>query len=144
MKKVMEVMTKDVETISPNDSLKDAAEKMRTLNVGPLPVCEGDRLMGIITDRDIVVRAVSQGLDPNNTRVSQAMTDDIECVYENDDIDTVARKMKEEQLRRILVINQDKKLVGIIALGDLAEAISTKEAGKALESISEPSEPATH
>lgn len=142
MKSVMEVMTKDVEIINPNDSLKDAAEKMRTLNVGPLPVCEGDKLMGIITDRDIVVRAVSQGMDPNNTRVSQAMTDEIEYVYEDDDISTVVRKMKDEQIRRILVVNRDKKLVGIVALGDLAEAMDTQEAGKTLESISEPSQPA--
>lgn len=144
MKKVMEVMTKDVESINPDASLKDAAEKMRTLNVGPLPVVEGDNLMGIITDRDIVVRAVSKGMDPNNTRVSEAMTDDVEYVYENDDIGKVAQKMKDEQIRRILVVNQDKKLVGIVALGDLAEAMDTQEAGKTLESISEPSQPATH
>ena len=144
MKKVMEVMTKDVEIISPNDTLKDAAEKMRTLNVGPLPVVDGDKLMGIITDRDIVVRAVSKGLDPNNTRVSDAMTGDVECVYENDDISKVAQKMKEEQIRRILVVNQDKKLVGIVALGDLAETMDTQEAGQTLESISEPSQPTTH
>ncbi|MFP2906828.1 CBS domain-containing protein [Pyxidicoccus sp. 3LFB2] len=142
MKSVMDVMTKDVEIINPNDSLKDAAEKMRTLNVGPLPVCDGEKLMGIITDRDIVVRAVSQGMDPSSTRVSQAMTDEVEYVYEDDDISTVARKMKEEQIRRILVVNRDKKLVGIIALGDLAEAMNTQEAGDTLESISEPSQPA--
>lgn len=144
MKSVMDVMTKDVEIINPNDSLRDAAEKMRTLNVGPLPVCEGDKLMGIITDRDIVVRAVSQGLDPNTTRVSEAMTDQVETVYEDADISEVARKMKDEQLRRILVVNHDEKLVGIIALGDLAEAMDTQEAGQTLESISEPSQPATH
>jgi CBS domain-containing protein len=144
MKSVMDVMTRDVEIINPDASLKDAAEKMRTLNVGPLPVCDGEKLMGIITDRDIVVRAVSQGMDPNNTRVSQAMTDEVEYVYEDDDISTVARKMKDEQIRRILVVNRDKKLVGIIALGDLAEAMNTQEAGQTLESISEPSQPATH
>jgi CBS domain-containing protein len=142
MKQVKDVMTKDVEIINPNDSLKDAAEKMRTLNVGPLPVCDGDRLKGIITDRDIVVRAVSQGMDPNQTRVSQAMTDEIEYVYEDDDISQVSRKMKDEQIRRILVVNRDKRLVGIVALGDLAEAMDTEEAGKTLESISEPSRPA--
>jgi CBS domain-containing protein len=140
----MDVMTKDVETINPNDSLRDAAERMRTLNVGPLPVCEGDTLMGIITDRDIVVRAVSQGMDPNTTRVSEAMTDEVEYVYEDDDISTVVSKMKEAQVRRILVVNHDKKLVGIIALGDLAEEMNTQEAGQTLESISEPSQPATH
>jgi len=144
MKSVMDVMTKDVETINPNDSLRDAAERMRTLNVGPLPVCEGDTLMGIITDRDIVVRAVSQGMDPNTTRVSEAMTDEVEYVYEDDDISTVVSKMKEAQVRRILVVNHDKKLVGIIALGDLTEELNTQEAGKTLESISEPSQPATH
>jgi CBS domain-containing protein len=142
MKQVKDVMTRDVEIISPNDSLKDAAEKMRTLNVGPLPVCDGDRLKGIITDRDIVVRAVSQGMDPNNTRVSQAMTDELEYVYEDEDISNVARKMKDEQIRRILVVNRDKRLMGIVSLGDLAEAMSTEEAGKTLESISEPSQPA--
>ncbi|WP_163993309.1 CBS domain-containing protein [Pyxidicoccus caerfyrddinensis] len=142
MKQVKDVMTKDVEIISPNDSLKDAAEKMRMLNVGPLPVCDGDRLKGIITDRDIVVRAVSQGMDPNNTRVSQAMTGELEYVYEDEDISKVARKMKDEQIRRILVVNRDKRLVGIVSLGDLAEAMSTEEAGKTLESISEPSQPA--
>jgi len=142
MKQVKDVMTRDVEIISPNDSLKDAAEKMRTLNVGPLPVCDGDRLKGIITDRDIVVQAVSQGMDPNNTRVSQAMTDELECVYEDEDISLVARKMEDEQIRRILVINRDKRLMGIVSLGDLAEAMSTEEAGKTLESISEPSQPA--
>jgi len=144
MKSVMDVMTKDVETINPNDSLRDAAERMRTLNVGPLPVCEGDTLMGIITDRDIVVRAVSQGMDPNTTRVSEAMTDEVEYVYEDDDISTVVSKMKEAQVRRILVVNHDKKLVGIIALGDLSEEMNTQEAGQTLESISEPSQPATH
>jgi CBS domain-containing protein len=142
MKQVKDVMTKDVEIINPNDSLKDAAEKMRTLNVGPLPVCDGDRLKGIITDRDIVVRAVSQGMDPNNTRVSQAMTDEIEYVHEEDDLSLVARKMKDEQIRRILVVNRDKRLVGIVALGDISEAMDTQEAGETLESISEPSQPA--
>lgn len=141
MKQVKDVMTKDVEIINPNDSLKDAAEKMRTLNVGPLPVCDGDRLKGIITDRDIVVRAVSQGMDPNKTQVSQAMTDEIEYVYENDDIGTVARKMKDEQLRRLLVVNQDKRLVGIVSLGDITSALNAEEAGKTLESISQPSQP---
>ncbi len=144
MKSVMDVMTRDVEIINPNDSLKDAAEKMRTLNVGPLPVCDGDRLKGIITDRDIVVRAVSQGMNPNDTHVSQAMTAEVEYVYEDEDISKVARKMKDEQIRRILVLNRDKRLVGIVSLGDLTEAMASEEAGETLESISEPSHPATH
>jgi CBS domain-containing protein len=144
MKSVMDVMTKDVETISPNDTLKAAAEKMRELSVGPLPVCEGDKLMGIITDRDIVVRAVAKGMDANTTPVSEAMTDHVECVHVNDDITTVIRKMKEEKIRRILVVDHNEKLAGIVALGDLVEAMSTEEAGETLETISEAPPPGGH
>ncbi|MFP2925344.1 CBS domain-containing protein [Pyxidicoccus sp. 3LG] len=144
MKKVMDVMTKDVEVIGPNASLKDAAEKMRTLNVGALPVCGGDKLTGIVTDRDIVVRAVAMGMDSNNTPISKAMTDQVEYVYDDEDIDKVARKMKDEQIRRILVVNRDKRLAGIVSLGDIAEELGSREAGKTLEAVSEPSEPATH
>ncbi|MCP3137103.1 CBS domain-containing protein [Pyxidicoccus xibeiensis] len=148
MRKVKDVMTKDVEVIDPNASLKDAAEKMRTLNVGAMPVCGGDKLSGIITDRDIVVRAVALGMDPNTCTVAQAMTDEVEYVYEDDAIDTVAQKMKDEQIRRILVVNEDKRLMGIISLGDIAEALSSREAGQTLEAISEPTQepsgPVTH
>lgn len=144
MKSVMDVMTKDVETISPNDTLKAAAEKMRELSVGPLPVCEGDKLMGIITDRDIVVRAVAMGMDPNKACVSDAMTEHVETVHTSDDITTAIRKMKEEKIRRILVVDDNEKLAGIIALGDLVEAMNTDEAGKTLESISEAPPPGGH
>jgi CBS domain-containing protein len=144
MKSVMDVMTKDVETIGPNDTLKAAAEKMRELSVGPLPVCEGDKLMGIITDRDIVVRAVAKGMDINTTRVSEAMTDHVESVHVSDDITTVSKKMNEEKIRRVLVVDDHDKLVGIIALGDLVEAMNTEEAGKTLETISEAPPPGGH
>lgn len=144
MKSVKDVMTKDLEIISPGDTLKAAAEKMRELSVGPLPVCDGDNLKGIITDRDIVVRAVAMGKDPNNTRVMDAMTDDVEYVFENDSIDVAAKKMREEKIRRVLVINQDKRLVGIVALGDIVEAMDAEEAGKTLESISEAPPPGGH
>ncbi len=143
-RRVMDAMTRDVEVVHPEDSLKDTAEKMRTLNVGPIPVCDGEKLVGIITDRDIVVRAVSKGLDPNNTRVSQAMTDQVEFIFEDEGLEVAARKMREEQLRRILVVDRDKKLVGILSLGDIAEATSAKEAGQTLEAISEPSQPMAH
>jgi CBS domain-containing protein len=143
-KRVDEVMTRDVEVVSPQDTLKDAAEKMRTLNVGPMPVCEGERLVGIITDRDIVVRAVSQGLDPNSTRVSQAMTDHVQCVFADEDLSVAAERMREDQIRRILVVDRDRKLVGILSLGDIAEERGKQEAGRTLEAISEPSQPMTH
>jgi CBS domain-containing protein len=144
-KLIADVMTRDLEVVTPSTSLRDAAEKMRTLNVGPLPVCEGDRLMGIITDRDIVVRAVAMGMDPNSSRVSDAMTSDVETVFADEDISVAIHKMKEWQIRRILVVERNtQKLVGIVALGDIAESISDKEAGKTLETISEPSQPMTH
>ncbi|RKH49085.1 CBS domain-containing protein [Corallococcus llansteffanensis] len=140
--RVMDVMTADVEALDPSDTLKGAAEMMRTLNVGPMPVCEDERLVGIITDRDIVVRAVARGLDVNSTPVSQAMSTELQCVYEDEDISVAAQKMKDERVRRILVTNRDNKLVGIIALGDIAEALGAREGGETLEAVSEPSQPA--
>jgi CBS domain-containing protein/uncharacterized protein (DUF2267 family) len=141
---ISEVMTRDVEVVSPDDTLQDAAELMRTLNVGPIPVCDGEKLVGIITDRDIVVRAVAQGMDPTDTRVSQAMTDQVECVFADEDIEVAVWKMREEQIRRILVVDHDNKLVGIVSLGDIATALGEQEAGETLEAISEPSQPMAH
>ncbi|ABF86638.1 CBS domain protein [Myxococcus xanthus DK 1622] len=144
MRKVQDVMTKDVTVINAKDSLKDAALKMRELSVGPLPVCDGDRLMGIITDRDIVVRAVSQGKDPNSTTVAEAMTGQLEYAFDDEDISVVAEKMKEKKVRRILALDRDKKLVGIVAMGDLLEALAEEDVGETLESISEAPPPAAH
>jgi CBS domain-containing protein/uncharacterized protein (DUF2267 family) len=141
---ISRVMTRDVEVLSPEDTLREAAELMRTLNVGPIPVCDGPKLVGIITDRDIVVRAVAQGLDPNETRVSQAMTDQVECVFADEDLEVAMWKMREEQIRRILVVDHDNKLVGIVSLGDIATARGEQEAGQMLEAISEPSQPLAH
>jgi CBS domain-containing protein len=142
---VEDVMTRDIETVTPDTSLRDAADKMRTLNVGPLPVVDENGLAGIITDRDIVVRAVAMGMDPNSSRVSDAMTSDVECVFQDEDINVALRKMQEEQIRRILVVERNtRKLVGILALGDIATTLDQKMAGKTLENISEPSQPSTH
>lgn len=141
---ISEVMTRDVEVASPNDTLREVAERMRTLNVGPIPVCEGDKLIGIITDRDIVVRAVAQGLDPHTTRVSQAMTDQVECISANEELEVAAAKMREEQIRRILVVDENRKLLGIVSLGDIAMAMHEHETGETLEAISEPAQPMHH
>ncbi len=141
---ISQVMTREVEVVSPEDTLKDAAERMRTLNVGPVPVCDGEKLVGIITDRDIVVRAVAQGMDPTETRVSQAMTDQVACVFADEDVEVAVWKMREEQIRRILVVDHDNKLVGIVSLGDIAMAMGEQEAGETLEAISEPSQPMAH
>lgn len=138
---IREVMTRDVEVIHPNDTVRDAAEKMRTLNVGPIPVCDGERVLGMLTDRDIVVRGIALGKDPNSTPVSDVMTSGIEYCFDDDDADGVLERMREKQLRRFIVVDHDKKLVGIIALGDLAGEISEHKVGEALQGISEPSSP---
>lgn len=138
---IREVMTRDVEVINPNDTLRDAAEKMRSLNVGPLPVCDGQRVVGMITDRDIVVRAIALGRDPNTTQVADAMSSGIEYCFDDDDVDDVLDRMKDSQIRRFIVVNRDKKLVGIVAIGDLAGEVSEQKVGETLEGISEPASP---
>lgn len=138
--KVSEVMTREVEVISPDASLREAARKMDALNVGVLPVCDGQRLVGILTDRDITVRATSIGESPDVTRVDEVMTDEVWWCHDDDDIEQIAHRMGEKQIRRMPVIDHDRMLVGILALGDLAtdHAPGTQEA---LRHISEPSEP---
>jgi CBS domain-containing protein len=143
-KHVEEVMTREVEVVHPEDSLRHVAEQMRTLNVGAIPVCDGQRLQGIITDRDIVVRAISQGMDPNSTPISRVMTDEVEFIFADEDLGVAAARMQEEQIRRLLVVDRDKKLVGILSLGDLSEAMGEHETGRTLGAISEPSQPMTH
>src|SRR5688572_21430488 len=117
---VKALMTRSVECVSPDSTLQQAAQRMRDLDVGPLPICENDRLAGMITDRDIVLRAVAEGKDPTTTRVREAMTSDIVFCFEDQTIDEAAELMKERQIRRLVVLNQDKRLVGIVSLGDLA------------------------
>jgi CBS domain-containing protein len=140
-RKILEVMTRDVEVINPNDTLREAAEKMRSLNVGPLPVCDGQRVLGMITDRDIVVRAIALGRDPNTTQVADAMSSGIEYCFDDDDVEDVLERMKDKQIRRVIVVDRNKKLVGIVAIGDLSGEISENKVGEALEGISEPSSP---
>ncbi|RKG57170.1 CBS domain-containing protein [Corallococcus sp. AB011P] len=140
--RVSDVMTSDVEVVRPSDSLRMAAEKMRLLNVGPIPVCDGDELVGIVTDRDIVIRAVAQGLDAERTQVAQAMTRGVEVVYDDDDLTQAAQKMRASQIRRILVLNRARRLVGILSLGDVAAELSDQESGRTLEEVSAPSQPA--
>ena len=140
--RVGDVMTPDVEVVRATDSLRVAAEKMRALNVGPIPVCDGDQLVGVVTDRDIVIRAVAQGLDAERTQVAQAMTRGVEFCYDDDDLTQAAEKMRASQIRRILVLNRSKRLVGILALGDIAAELSDQESGRTLEEVSAPSQPA--
>jgi CBS domain-containing protein len=126
-----------VETAQPSDSLQQAAIKMRDLDIGSLPVCDGQRLQGAITDRDITIRATAKGDDPNQTKVQDVMTPDVVYCYETDTVETAARKMQEHQIRRIFVVNQDNELVGITSLGELATVTRDRKlAGKTLEAVS--------
>src|SRR5687767_4750775 len=118
---VKEIMTRNVECVRPTDTLEVAARKMRDLDIGPLPVCGGDdRLAGIVTDRDITVRATADGRDPTRTTVKEVMTPDVVYVFEDQDAKDAADTMATHQIRRVLVLNRDKRLAGIVAMADLA------------------------
>jgi len=137
--KVKELMTRDVEKIDADNYLKDAASMMRSMDVGALPVCENDKLVGIITDRDIAVRAVAEGLDPSQCTVRDAMTDEICWCYEDDDVETAARLMEERQVRRLPVFDRNNRAVGIVSLGDLAtRSRNDRLSSEILERVSEP------
>lgn len=140
--KISEIMTREVEVIHPTATLAEAAERMKSLNIGPLPVCDGTTVLGIVTDRDITVRATASGHDPKTTKVEDVMTPDIEYVYDDQDVEDAAKLMGEKQIRRVVVLNREKRLVGIVALADLAvDANKDKLTGQTLESISEPASP---
>ena len=135
-----EIMTHNIEVVSPGDTLEQAARKMEELNVGPMPVCEGNRVVGLLTDRDITVRAVAAGCDPKTTLVADVMTPDIISCYEDQDVREAARLMKEKQIRRLPVMSRANQLVGIVSLGDLAtEAGDPGQPGEVLKDVSEPS-----
>jgi len=135
---VRDVMTQNVECISPEASLRDAAQRMESLNVGALPVCSNDRLVGVLTDRDIVVRSVAAGRDSRTDLVRDVMTPGICYCFEDVDLKEAVQLMREKQVRRLPVLNRDKRLVGIVALGDLAVECGDEQlAGHALAGISE-------
>lgn len=136
---VKEIMTTNVEYINPDIALIDAAKRMKNLDIGVLPVGENDRLVGMLTDRDIAVRAVAEGRDPNNTKVRNAMTSDLVYCYEDQDISEAGKMMKDNQIRRLVVLNRDKRLVGICSLGDLAvESGDQNLIGDVLQNVSQP------
>ena len=140
--KLIDVMTRDVEVMSPDDTIREAAEKMRALNVGVIPICDGDRVCGMVTDRDIVVRGLAVGKSADST-ITEVMTPEVSWLYEDRDVNEAAKLMEDKQIRRVLVLNRDKKLVGIVSLGDLATEMHDEHLSAAvLETVSEPSAPA--
>lgn len=140
--RLREVMTEGAETIAPDATIKDAAVKMEVLNIGPLVVCEGDRILGIVTDRDITVRAVASGRDPNTTPVREVMTADVAWAFADTPIQEAAELMKEREIRRLPVLDHDRRLVGIVSLGDVAvHGTESAVAADVLEKVSQPGEP---
>jgi len=136
---VKDVMSHEVQVTQPHATLREAAELMKVLDVGPLPVCDGDRLVGIVTDRDITVRSVAEGQDCWEGRVRDAMSTDIAYCFDDDDVAIAARLMREKQLRRLMVLNRDKRLVGIVSLGDVAvHTGDDRVSSKTLQAVSQP------
>jgi len=132
-------MTPGVEVIAPEASIYEAAEKMSHLDIGPLPVCDGDRLIGMLTDRDITVRAVAAGRDPLTTKVREVMTPDVVYGFDDQEVEDAARLMEHYQIRRLPVLNRRKQLVGMVALGDLAvHPAHQPVAAEVLAQVSEP------
>lgn len=137
--KVSDVMTREVEVVHPETTLREAAEKMKALDVGTLPVADGRNVVGMVTDRDITVRATAAGKDPNVTLVREVMSEGVVSVYGDEDVDEAARIMEREQVRRLVVFDRARNVVGVLSLGDLATGGAGKKAtGEALRGVSEP------
>lgn len=138
--KISQIVTRDVRIIDPDRTVREAARLMDEMNVGSLPVCDGRRLKGMITDRDITVRSTAAGLSPDESYVRDVMTDNVWWCFEDDDVDHIVELMSAHQIRRLPVVDREKHLVGIVALGDLATDLE-QDASRALHRISAPSEP---
>ena len=142
MKQLKEVMTQDIQVIHPNASLKEVAIKMKELNCGAMPVCENDKLLGMVTDRDIVIRTLADNRDPNTTYAKEVMSSPIIYFFEDQEIDEAARLMEVKKIRRLVILNRKKRLVGIVSLGDLAVRTGSGElSGEILGKVSEPYNP---
>jgi CBS domain-containing protein len=139
MTTVAEVMTRDVQTLAPDDTIRAAAQKMDELNVGVLPVCDGTKLVGMLTDRDIVVRAVSAGVGAGQP-IGDIVSAPVDWCYDSEDVSVVQHKMADRQIRRLPVVNADKRLVGIVSLGDVATN-ADGELSSTLGAVSSPSHP---
>jgi CBS domain-containing protein len=135
--KISEVMTRDVQTVRPDQPVQQAASFMLSADAGSIPVTDGSRLVGMITDRDIAVRGVAKGYGPD-TQVRDLMSADVICVREDEDVEDVASKMSRAQVRRLPVIDDSQQLCGIVSLGDLSRETDDDSASEALEGVSQP------
>ena len=140
--RVSEAMTRDVKICTPGQSIREAAKTMAEIDAGAMPVGENDRLIGMITDRDIAIRGVAQGKGPD-TPVREVMTADVKYCYDDEDLEHVAQNMGDIKVRRLPVVNREKRLVGIVALGDLARAEDKRTVAKTVKEVSKPGGPHT-
>jgi len=136
--KVFEAMTPDVVSVPPEATIREAAQLMKQLDIGPLPVCDEGRLVGMLTDRDITLRATAEGRDPKTTPVVDVMTPEVICCFDTDEVEQAALLMQEAQLRRLVVINDDRRPVGVVSLSDIVlQTGDQRLAGRTLEGISD-------
>ena len=136
--KIKDVMTPDVSFVGPDTSILEIARKMREGDIGSTPVIENERLVGMVTDRDIVVRAIAEGGDVRTKTARDAMSPGVLYCYADDSVESVLDNMGDQQIRRLPVVDSDKRLVGVVSLGDLALSGRRKAAGEALQEISQP------
>lgn len=139
---IRDIMTTDVELVNPDIKMSDAAKKMRDLDIGFLPVGENDRLVGMLTDRDIAVRGVARGKNPDEESIRDIMTPEIHYCSADQELEEAMEIMKDKQIRRLVVLNDQKRLVGVFSLGDVALGTEDKRlSGEVLEEVSKPAEP---
>lgn len=136
--KLRDIMSTDVRCVKPDNSIVEAAGLMRELDVGAVPVCDQDRLTGMLTDRDLALRAVADGKDPASTTVREVMSEGIIYIFEDQSVEAAAHLMEEKQVRRLPVLNRNKRLVGIVSLGDIAVRSHPAFSGEALKEVSQP------
>jgi len=141
MTQVADVMTRAVRTMSPNDSMRFAAQAMDELNVGVMPVCDGERLVGMVTDRDIAMRGVAQGRSAESTPLKEVMSKDPLWCFDDEPLEQAMEQMRNAQIRRLPVIDRGRHLVGMLSMGDIATTAGTTDVAETLACISEPSEP---
>ena len=139
---ISDIMTRKVESAQPDMTIRDAARMMKSRDIGSLPVCEGRKVVGVVTDRDITIRGVADGRDPGSTRVTEVMSRQIFSVREDARLAEAERLMHDQQLRRLPVVNGEGDLVGYLALAKVARTESSERAGKVLQGVSQASKPA--
>jgi CBS domain-containing protein len=136
---VKDIMSRDVEVIHPDDPLKEAAQRMRDRDIGFLPVCDGDRLVGVVTDRDLILRGLAEGTDPSTSVGRDLMTSPVVYCFDDHNLKEATALMEDHQIRRVAVLSREhRRLVGVLSLGDIARNSTKKVSAEVLESVSEP------